>query len=874
MPGKKSSLKEYERKRNFSKTAEPQGGSATESRGNMFVIQKHDASRLHYDLRLEIDGVLKSWAVPKGPSLDWHEKRLAVRVEDHPIEYAEFEGTIPKKEYGGGTVMLWDRGTFVVEGDPLAELESGTMKIEFRGDRMRGWWTLVLMKKRGDEEENNWLLIKEKFDSSYEAGDDDLTEAYTTSIASGRSMDEIAEGSSAVWHSNREEASPDIREVPDADAAAQLSEVSKKTQPKFVKPMLCTWVQDAPTDDNWLHEIKFDGYRILATVSNGKVTLLTRNEIDWTSKFSSVAKQVANLSLNDAIIDGEIVVLNERGVSDFGALQNHLKGVKKGNLVYYVFDILFYRGYDLRQSPLVERKELLRSILEGQNEVRYSDHIQGHGQAFFEQCCTAGLEGIISKRVDSIYSSRRGSNWVKVKCNFRQEFVIGGYTEPSGSRHGFGALLVGYYTPAGELIYSGRVGTGFDQKALDTIYKELRSRERKTAPFQNPPTGAEKKGVHYVTPDLVCEVEYLAWTHEERLRHPSFKGLRRDKEAKQVVREVPIVTEKLEEVGLAHAGEEETPHKAASKKNMASPKKQKAAESSAKDSELVLGVRISHPDRIIFGQSDITKLELAQYMAECADWILPHVANRPLALVRCPQGATEECFFQKNFTNALPSALHAVPLGDAEGIGLKDAEGLVALAQFGVIEIHPWGSKENDVEHPDRLTFDLDPGPELGWPDVVQGAFDVRDLLAQIGLKSWVKTSGGKGLHVCLPIKPALEWDTVKSFCRGIAEILEKQQPTRYVSDMSKAKRKGRIFVDYLRNGRGATSVAAFSVRARDRGPISVPVRWDEVGELEAANTFTIRNIRDRLDGLKEDPWHDFENSPQDLEKVVAALNS
>lgn len=871
MPGKKSSLKEYERKRNFENTAEPKGGEASATGGNMFVIQKHDASRLHYDLRLEIDGVLKSWAVPKGPSLDWHERRLAVHVEDHPIEYAEFEGTIPKNEYGGGTVMLWDKGTFSVEGDPLSELESGTMKIEFRGERMRGWWALVRMKRRGEEDKDNWLLIKEKFDADFEEGDEDLTEVYTTSVATGRSMEEIAKGSSAVWHSNRESSGASERVLPDEDEAARLTESKKKALPKFLKPMLCTWVQDAPTSDEWLHEIKFDGYRILARIEGGKVTLLTRNDIDWTTKFGAVAKQVADLGIESGMLDGEIVVLDENGISDFGALQNHLKGVKKGTLVYFVFDIPFYLGYDLTQSPLVERKELLREVLAGQEVVRFSDHIRGHGAEFFEQCCQTGLEGIISKKADSTYSSRRGMNWVKVKCNQRQEFVIGGYTEPSGSRHGFGALVVGYYNPEGDLIYCGRVGTGFDQKTLDSIFKELKSRERKTAPFKNPPTGAEKKGVHYVTPDLVCEIEYLAWTHEDRLRHPSFKGLRKDKDARQVVRERPVTTVELED---AVEIEEPVTKEVKSKKPKTSEADPPKSKESNRDGESVLGIKISNPGRVIFGDSDITKIELAEYMAECADWILPHVANRPLALVRCPQCATHECFFQKNFTHALPAALHSVDLGDAEGIGLRDAEGLVALAQFGVIEIHPWGSLESDVEHPDRITFDLDPGPELGWPDVVRGATDVRDLLAQLGLTSWVKTSGGKGLHVCVPLDPVLDWDTVKSFCRGVAEILEKQYPDRYVSDMSKAKRKGRIFVDYLRNGRGATSVAAYSARARDRGPVSVPVHWDEINDLEGANTYTVRTIQKRLASLKQDPWHDFADSPQDLEKVVKALNS
>ncbi len=836
MARKSGSLDKYQAKRDFEKTAEPRGKKGEGKPENRFYIQTHDASRLHFDLRLEMDGVLRSWAVPKGPSLILLDKRLAVEVEDHPLDYGTYEGTIPKQEYGGGTVMLWDYGTYHCEHDMLDDYEAGEMKIWFSGKRMRGKWALILMKSMENPEERNWLFFKEKGDIKLEEGDDDLVERYMNSVKTGRSMDEIARGA-----------------VPYASIIEPLGEAGAKPRafPKSFKPELATWVDKVPTGDGWIHEIKYDGYRIIALIQDGEVKLVTRNDNDWTDRFKLIAKDIESLGLENAVIDGEVVVLREDGITDFGALQNHLKGVKKGKLTYFAFDLPYFSGQDLTGVPLIERKEALRKLIDPASGVRYSDHIEGHGKAFFDQVCKTGLEGIISKRADSKYIGKRTHHWLKIKCFLRQEFVIGGYSEPGGSRIGFGALVLGYYDDAGNFIYCGRVGTGFDDALLTSIHEELKKREVKKTPFDSPPTGPDAKGVTYVSPELVCDVEFLAWTGEDRLRQPVFKGLRLDRDPKEVRRE------KIEHT--PGEGELEPEEETTEATSIARPIRRSS-------------IKVSHPDRVLYPDCGVTKGDVAEYLQKYADWILPHVAHRALALVRCPEGYTGECFFQKNPMGGMPSSIHEVDLGDATGISIDSVDGLVGLAQFGALEIHPWGSRVEDIERPDRLTFDLDPGEDLGWEEVVQGAKDVRNLLKQFGLESWVKTSGGKGLHVCVPIEPELEWAEVKAFCRAIAEILQKQKPKKYIAEMSKAKRKGKIFVDYLRNGRGATSVAAFSLRARAGAPISVPISWPDVDKVGSGNGITILNIDDHFAKLKADPWEDFFEASQSLRKLVESM--
>lgn len=792
-----ANLQKYRKKRDFTKSAEPDGSKpASKGKSLRFVIQKHDASRLHYDLRLEIDGVYKSWAVPKEPSLNPLQKRLAVEVEDHPIDYGTFEGTIPKGEYGGGTVMIWDKGTYQTEGDPTLGHKEGELKLKIEGERLRGKWALVRMKpKPEDGETRNWLWIKEKDDATSEKRE--LTESFTTSVASGRTMEDIAE--------------------------ARPIRAKKSALPEIMRPQLATLSENVPEGDEWIHEIKFDGYRILARIEKGKVILLSRNGLDWTTRFQSIADSLLKLKLDSAIFDGEVVILDGKGVADFGALQNYVS-TGKGELVFFAFDLLHLNGADCTSITLLNRKAKLKEVIVGGDNVRYSDHVVGGGAQFFKHACTSKLEGIVSKRGDSTYQQKRSRTWLKVKCEQRQEFVVAGFTDPSGSRGGFGALLVGFYD-GGKLIYCGRVGTGFSDRQLADTFRALKPLERSTSPFSTGPVGLEAKGVRYVKPKLVCEVSFSSWTQDGRLRHPVFLGFRDDKPVKEV-----------------------------------------AMESSTSDKGSIAGVTITHPERVIDQVGQVTKLELAEYFEAISKWLLPHISNRPLAIVRCPQGQDDPCFFQKNHSDTLPAAIDPVDLGEGEtGIGVNNPEGLVSLAQFGAIEIHPWGSQAGALDQPDRITFDLDPGPGLTWADVVVAARDTRKLLKALGLESWVKTSGGKGLHVCLNIKPNLDWKTVKEFARSIALLLEEQNPERYVSSMSKSKRGKKVFIDYLRNGRGATSVAAFSPRARPGTPVSTPVRWDELSKITGANHFTVKNVLARLRSLKTDPWADFLESPQDL---------
>jgi len=598
--------------------------------------------------------------------------------------------------------------------------------------------------------------------------------------------------------------------------------------PEQITPQLATLYADAPTGGDWIHEIKFDGYRILARKEGDRVRLFTRNGHDWTDKFPTIEAGIRHaVGAERAYLDGEVVVVTPEGRTDFGALQAYV-AERRGNPVFFAFDLMYLDGRDLRDRPQAERKERLRGLLGESETVFFSAHFEGRGPQVFEAACAQGMEGIISKQADAPYRSARTKVWRKIKCIQRQEFVIGGYTDPGGTRTAFGALALGYHDENGDLIYCGRVGTGFDEATLDKIIRLLQPAEE--SPFANKIPRPEAKGLHYVRPDHVCEVEFMNWTDDGRLRHPSFKGLRSDKAPASITRESPVRQE---------------------------------------DPNTIAGITISHPDRVVDEPSGVTKREFARYLADVADWILPHVAGRPLALVRCPEGNKGECFFQKNFSDALPDALVPIDLGDAKGIGVEDETGLVALAQFGVMEIHPWGSRAGDVERPDRLVFDLDPGPDLGWEEVVRGARDIRKVLEAIGLESWVKTSGGKGLHVCVPIKPELDWDTVKEFCHGIAILLEEREPDRYISVMAKAKRSKKIFVDYLRNGRGATSVAAFSPRARANVPVSMPIRWEELGKIGSAADFTVRNALERLRKQRKDPWEGFIEAEQNLAGVL-----
>lgn len=875
-------LDTYHQKRDFSKTPEPKGSRPKSSNvnGRGFVIQKHAARALHYDFRLEMDGVLKSWAVPKGPSLDPKDKRLAMETEDHPKDYANFEGVIPKPNYGAGTVMLWDAGEWQPEGDPNKGLAVGKLNFVLRGKRLNGHWSLVKMKggKRTGKSGHagkEWLLVKQKDEFADSAADP--TAEFTESVTTGRSMKRIAQdggvkstgkkprakssaGRSASKTGSTKSKTGD-KEKPAKKAAAidsalddmqqpeggkpsprqavsatksrlkKLAGAVEKTFPKNLTPQLATLYKTVPESDDWLHEIKFDGYRLLA-LKNREISLITRNGNDWTAKFPTLAQAMKRLP--ECIIDGELVYLDSHGVSSFGGLQRILKTGDTANLAFYTFDLPYLQGYDLTKVPLLERKKLLADIILqlDQPQIKYSDHIQGAGADVFRQACRHQLEGIVSKKADSPYQSTRAKSWRKIKCGKRQEFVIVGFTEPGGSRAGFGALLLGYYE-GNKLRYAGKVGTGFNNVQLRDMRKKLDSLERDKSPLSE--KIADKK-IHWVKPQLVGEVEFTEWTRDNHLRHPSFIALRLDKPARQIVREIPI------DAGI----EQKQPAPVAT---------------------------VSNPDKILYEKAGITKQALADYYQFIAPFMLPYIQRRPLTLVRCPHGHSRHCFFQKHLNENAGKWLKPVAIAEKSGTSnypyLSDAKGLNDLVQLGTLEIHAWGSTIDNVEKPDVLVFDLDPDEGVSWDELKLAAVELREYLQQLGLKSFVRTSGGKGLHVVVPVKPTQQWDDAKAFCKAVAQKMAHNQPKRYVAVMSKAKRKNKIFVDYLRNGRGATAICNYSTRGKPYAPVATPLEWNELIELESAQAYRLDNVRERMDSLRKDPWEGFFNTKQAVTKKV-----
>jgi bifunctional non-homologous end joining protein LigD len=850
------SLAEYKRKRNFGRTPEPAANSKR-VKGHCFVIQKHAASRLHYDFRLELDGTLKSWAVPKGPSLNPSVKSLAVQVEDHPLDYANFEGVIPPGQYGGGTVMVWDRGTWDPEGDASKDFKRGKLSFELHGEKLLGRWSLVRMSGRAGDDGKNWLLIKSD-DKAANKRKNILT-SEPNSVLSGREMQEIASAKDKTWQSKSNSRSKtksnaarisikskrESRQQISSTSVSQLTGAVKKALPKEFKPQLATLGTSVPQGDSWLHEMKFDGYRLFAYFNKGKIRLVTRNGNDWTRKFPTVAKELSKLNLESAILDGEVVLLDEHGLPNFQLLQNLLKQGDDNDIVFYLFDVPYCSGYSLTKTPLIERKSLLEKILgdflKNNDVIRYSEHIEGQGVDVLANACKLKMEGVVSKQRDSGYLQARSPAWIKAKCTRRQEFVIGGFTKPTGSRIGFGALLLGYYEGE-KFTYAGRVGTGFNNASLRQLHTSLKKIKRETFPFSKGLSRTESRGVTWVTPELVAEVEFTEWTSEGLLRHPSFQGLREDKPAKQITREVPKPTKQLQ---------------TKTNKNRTS----KRIESNTDEADsVVAGVEITHPDRVLYPEQGLTKHDLAKYYESVADWILPYVVGRPLTMVRCPQGRKGKCFFQKHLTDSLPDTLEGVVVNKDEGkyVVLNDLSGLVSLVQMGVLEIHPWGSRADSLEKPDQVVFDLDPGPDVAWSEVINAARHLRKLLIKHKLKSFVRTSGGKGLHVVIPIKPDSSWEVIKEFSRSIAFDLQHTEPDRFVAVASKAKRTDRIFVDYLRNSRGATSVASYSTRAREGAPVAMPLRWEELGKVKSADQYTVRNALRRLGSLRKDPWDGF----------------
>lgn len=878
-------LTEYKRKRRFGRTPEPSGKRRKSAGKSQFVVQKHAASRLHYDFRLEMEGVLKSWAVPKGPSLDPSRKQLAVAVEDHPLEYAAFEGVIPKGEYGGGAVMVWDRGTFVLEGNPQDAYRRGKLTFELFGEKLHGRWSLVRMAGRRSEDGKNWLLIKGKDQHAIRSRQADVVDDQPLSVLTGRDLSQIAEAADAVWQSapanvkrrsgprqNRSRAKPKPKAKRPAGAnPSRLPGAKRASQPVRWSPQLATLTTAVPEGDDWLHEMKFDGYRLVVLIERQQVRLFTRNGNDWTSDLPQLAGAIRELGIGPAILDGELVAMRPDGTTDFQALQNSIKGRRTAALVYYVFDVPHYGGYDLTQVPLASRKEFLAELLAGEasdaGTVRYSDHIRGGGEAVLRQACQYAVEGVVSKRADSAYEPRRTKSWLKIKCDRRQEFVIGGYTPPGGSRQGFGSLLLGYYDGQGRLVYCGRVGTGFSDESLRRILTELRRRESGACPFTPMPARRQTSVAHWVHPELVAEVRFAEWTEEGLLRHPAFEGLRVDKPPREVVREDHAPSPK---VGSSSERQEARPGKHRASIKVGS-RPQRGRSGAAASTVEIAGIAVSHPEREVFPDAGITKQELVQFYADIADWILPHVAGRPLTVIRCPQGQAQKCFFQKHRTESMPASVGGIRIREGEKdavyLVVEDLPGLVSLVQFGVIEFHPWGATVPDVEKPDRLVFDLDPDAKVPWKQVLDAARRLRDVFGELRLESYVRTSGGKGLHVVLPLSPEMDWTEAKDFARSVATGLVEQHPELYVATASKAKRNGKIFIDWLRNSRGATSVASYSVRARPGAPVAAPLRWEELSRV-TPDRYNLRNLRRRLSSVSEDPWAGLTTTRQTLPRT------
>lgn len=837
-----AALETYRQKRNFAATPEPRGKRGRK-KGNSFVVQKHDATRLHYDFRLEMDGVLKSWAVTKGPSLVPGDKRLAVHVEDHPLDYGDFEGTIPKGEYGGGTVIVWDRGTWTPVSDVRKGYAKGHLEFELDGEKLAGRWHLVRMARKAGEKRENWLLIKGEDEAARPEGAADILDERPESVKTGRLIADVA-GEAPGWSSKtgriaKKAGAKAAEEKKAAETLADPAEIKgakKAALPDFVAPMLATLHSTPPTGERWLHEIKFDGYRLQARIEAGRVKLLTRGNLDWTRKFGKeVTAALGALPVGTALIDGEMVVESGVGASDFSALQADLSEGRSDRFVFYVFDLLHLDGHDLTALPLIKRKELLRQLLDpDEGRIRFSDHFGESGALVLQHTCRLGLEGIVSKLRDAPYRSGRGKDWVKSKCSARQEFVVGGYVPSATSGKAIGSLVLGVYD-GGALEPVGRVGTGFTAAVARDLFKRLDRMRVTDNPFGRRLTAEEGRQVRYVRPELVAEVEFRAWTADGHLRHASFRGLREDKRASEVVREVPR-----------------------SRKKAAMPKPPRRT------------VRLTHPDRLYWPEQGVTKEGLADYYAEVWRHIAPHIVGRPLALLRCPSGIDGQKFFQKHAWKGInpkivlvkdPKAKDDEPL-----IAIEDLDGLMGLVQSAVLEIHPWGSTLSDWERPDRLIMDLDPGEGTAWPSVIEAAEETRARLTEAGFNAFLKTSGGKGLHVVAPLKPAADWPALKAFTKGIADAMAADSPDKYVSTITKSKRRGKVLIDYLRNQRGMTAVAPYSTRARPGAAVSMPLAWEELSPDIGPAHFTVENAPTRLAALAADPWGEFQAAAVPLE--------
>ncbi|MHC8306159.1 DNA ligase D [Pseudomonas sp. PB3P13] len=874
-------LDDYNRMRDFSATSEPAAKpsrrKAAKDHALQFCIQKHDASRLHYDFRLELDGALKSWAVPKGPSLDPHVKRLAVHVEDHPLDYATFEGSIPEGHYGAGDVIVWDRGVWIPQEDPATAYAKGKLKFELQGEKLGGLWNLVRTHMPGKQEQ--WFLIKHQDSAAKPESDYDVVVAAPDSVLSDRTIVPKKSKTTAAAKPK-----PVRKPAPAASKAksSPLTGAHKAKLPDTLKPELATLVEKAPGGE-WSYEIKFDGYRIMARLDHGEVKLFTRNGHDWTHKLPKQAEALTALGLESAWLDGEMVVANEQGVPDFQALQNAFDSGRSGNIIYYLFDMPYLNGVDLREVPVEERRAALATVLKPNEDplLRFSDSFGEEPDALLNSACQMQMEGLIGKRLGSPYVSRRSNDWIKLKCKHRQEFVIVGYTDPKGSRNSFGALLLGLHDrDSGELRYAGKVGTGFNESTLKRIYEQLTPLQTKKPVVVNPPTGFDAKGVHWLKPTLLAEVAFAEMTKEGSVRHAVFHGLRNDKPAEAITEERPKAVKadpakkssakKPAAAAKKTAAEKPaTAKKASADKPAAAPAK-KPVKADTAPSQLGLGggkVRITHPERVIDASSGTTKLQLAEYYASVAEWILPELKDRPVALVRAPDGIAGELFFQKNAERlAIPgiSTLDKALTGQPVML-INNPEALIGAVQMSTVELHTWNATSVNLDKPDRFVLDLDPDPALPWKSMVEATQLTLTVLDELGLKAFLKTSGGKGIHLMVPLTRKAGWDEVKDFSHAIVTHMAKLLPDRFSAVSGPKNRVGRIFVDYLRNGLGATTICAYAARTREGLPVSVPIFREEVAELKGGNQWNVHNVHARLVEIGNEPWADWKEAKQTI---------
>ncbi|CAP43784.1 DNA ligase D [Bordetella petrii] len=813
------SLKRYREKRDFKQTPEPADGGQANEGARAFVVQKHWASRLHYDFRLELDGAMKSWAVPKGPSFDPSVKRMAVQVEDHPIAYNQFEGEIPKGQYGAGKVIIWDEGVWVPVGNPRQGYRDGHLKFDLHGAKLRGRWALIRMKGRETEKQPPWLLIKDRDGEARSEREFSVVDEMPDSVVPLRKR--RAQTASARNNAKKKTADNARDGIPGKPADL----------PEEFKPQLATLVDGPPRGGDWLYEVKYDGYRILARLEDGKARLYTRNGHDWTARLPHLARAIGQLDVPSAWIDGEIVVLADNGAPSFQALQNAFDRKRPAAIVYYVFDMPYVAGRDVRAEPLHARRAWLRQLVAAnaaalQDTVRFSETLDATPSQLVASACKMGLEGIIGKRRDASYVSRRSDSWIKLKCAQRQEFVIVGYTSPQGARQGFGALLLAVHDKDGQLRYAGKVGTGFDTQGLESLARQLQA----LAVADSPLAAAAKapRGAHWVKPQLIAEVSFAEWTASGHVRQASFRGLRSDKPPQAIERETPV------------------PARAS---------------------------RLTHPERVIDSSTGLTKLDLARYYGLVAPLLLEHLRGRPVSFLRAPAGIGGELFFQKHpDTASLPGVRSLPPSldpGHAPLVEVATLEGIMSATQMNVVEFHTWNAVKTAIGKPDRMLFDLDPGEGVKWAAVRQAAELVHVLLRELGLQAWLKTSGGKGLHVVVPLRRQYDWDAVKGFSQAVVQHLAKTVPQLFVAKSGPRNRVGKVFADYLRNGFGATTVAAWSARARPGMGISVPLGWDELASLERSDQWTVANIHTRLD-VGNAPWDDY--APQALGAAMKAL--